>query len=401
MSSNTYLDAFESFRKTTLELYGEDAESVISWLQSADSESILLPDLGAHQSGVSLALVESILNEGVALGLLHQETQFYCSCMLPVESAHATCGTGCEVDDIRRTSSKIWRLASQFEVRHYLKREFNTLVLTAIKTEAAAVNRQLGLTETVAIAGKIFDCGIFHGTHCSSSILHASLLGDYANNAAAAMVASLLTAHPTINLVLIVGIAGSCPNRSDAEKHPRLGDVVFSGNMGTVQYDIGKQFDNSFEIRSPPRAPSSRALHTAKRILRSQLKSLSSGIAAPGKHEGVNDSPPGTRGRAWAHPRRTGAGPHVFEGVIGCGNSVLKSPTVRDQLHNMGVLAVEMESAGASHAAWSLDREYFTIRAISDYCNERKANGWQAYAAEIAAMFAKLLLDSIAPARTL
>lgn len=100
-----------------------------------------------------------------------------------------------------------------------------------------------------------------------------------------------------------------------------------------------------------------------------------------------------------SHPvddtRRTGQ-PRVHRGPIGGANILLKDPHLRDQLRkDCGIIAVEMEGSGVADAAWNTGKSYLVIRGICDYCDPKKNDIWQGYAAVAAAAYARAVISSI------
>jgi nucleoside phosphorylase len=81
--------------------------------------------------------------------------------------------------------------------------------------------------------------------------------------------------------------------------------------------------------------------------------------------------------------------------TIAPGNQVIKDATVRDKLSVElgGVLCFEMEAAGLMNSFPCL-----VIRSICDYADSHKNKRWQAYAAGMAAAYAKEVLATIPPA---
>ena len=86
----------------------------------------------------------------------------------------------------------------------------------------------------------------------------------------------------------------------------------------------------------------------------------------------------------------------MFRAAIGSANILLKDPEARDQLRDrFGVRAIEMESSGATQAAWEAGVGYLVVRGISDYCNPGKNDIWQEHAALVAAAYARALLAKL------
>ena len=63
--------------------------------------------------------------------------------------------------------------------------------------------------------------------------------------------------------------------------------------------------------------------------------------------------------------------------------------------NRFGVKAVEMESSGVADATQIGAIGYLTIRGTCDYCDRRKSDHWQRYAAIAAAAWARSLLESL------
>jgi len=80
--------------------------------------------------------------------------------------------------------------------------------------------------------------------------------------------------------------------------------------------------------------------------------------------------------------------PTVHFGIIGSGNTVMKSGQHRDQMaHEDRIIGFEMEGAGV----W----DYFpsiVIKGVCDYADSHKRKGWQRYAAATAAACTKAFL---------
>lgn len=86
--------------------------------------------------------------------------------------------------------------------------------------------------------------------------------------------------------------------------------------------------------------------------------------------------------------RDRGPSPVVHWGGIACGDEVMRDSTRRDQLaKEHDVICFEMEAAGVMETLPCL-----VIRGIADYCDSHKNKDWQAYAAGVAAGFARCVL---------
>jgi nucleoside phosphorylase len=236
---------------------------------------------------------------------------------------------------------------------------------------------------------------------------------DMGNTSAAIRASLLLTHFPGIPVVMC-GIAGGVPSPGKPEDHVRLGDIVVSSHKGVVQYDfvkrtVGKKPRSvAEEIRSSPRPPSA-LLVEAVRILEANAllgqrpweQFLQNGLARiewvrPDESTDILlDAQDGTT--ILQHPiqniRRAGQ-PLVFLGPIASANTLLKDPMKRDALREqLGVKAVEMEGSGIADATWTHDVGYLVVRAICDYCDMKKNDVWQRYAAVGAAAYIRALLE--------
>ena len=86
----------------------------------------------------------------------------------------------------------------------------------------------------------------------------------------------------------------------------------------------------------------------------------------------------------------------MFIAPIASANKLLKNPIKRDQLRvKFRVKAVEMEGSGIADATWSHEIGYLVVRGICDYCDSKKGDNWQAYAAAVAAAYTRALLESM------
>jgi hypothetical protein len=94
------------------------------------------------------------------------------------------------------------------------------------------------------------------------------------------------------------------------------------------------------------------------------------------------------------HPRsKDEDNPAIHYRLIASANQLMKDALIRVKLAaEMGVLCFEMEAAGLMNHFPCL-----VIRGICDYSDSHKNNGWQGYAAMVAAAYAKDLLSRIVP----
>ncbi|KAI1132592.1 hypothetical protein F5Y10DRAFT_197377 [Nemania abortiva] len=244
--------------------------------------------------------------------------------------------------------------------------------------------------------------------------------GEYGTNSAAHSVSNMNRSFPSLRLgfCLLVGIGGGAPS----EEHDiRLGDVVVSlptrTYPGVIQYDRGKEKENTSFERTGSLAPPPRCLMSAISSLRSDpdlpsdplrpyLEKIASRLPTyrhPGQDRDQLSKTPCSICEAGGlcpnrddhivkrNPRSTDQ-PHIHYGLIASGNRVLKDSKVRDTLaREHGVLCFEMEAAGVFNAGLGC----LVIRGISDYADAMKNKDWQEYAAASAAAYAKLLLGVV------
>ncbi|KAL2670014.1 hypothetical protein Neosp_014893 [[Neocosmospora] mangrovei] len=261
------------------------------------------------------------------------------------------------------------------------------------------------------------------GTISGHMVVAACLpAGEYGTNAAADSASNMRRSFPSISFCLLVGIGGGAPT---PQNDIRLGDVVVSLPTarfpGVIQYDRGKEIENStFELTGALQPPP-RQLMTAISSLRSN-PDLPSDPLQPFLNDVVNRVPDSWKLK-YMHPGqehdhlfslacyacqaghctdmnnhiqkrrlRPTNHPEVHYGLIASANRVLKDAAVRDRwAQEHGILCFEMEAAGVMNTFPCL-----VIRGICDYADSYKSKEWQEYAAATAAAYAKLLLTEVA-----
>ncbi len=85
----------------------------------------------------------------------------------------------------------------------------------------------------------------------------------------------LLNDYPTVQDIIMVGIAGGVPHPDQPDEHVRLGDVVISNEYGIIQYDSVKETPQERKARPFPRPPSPRLLHAVKLLEADRLRGIS------------------------------------------------------------------------------------------------------------------------------
>lgn len=91
-----------------------------------------------------------------------------------------------------------------------------------------------------------------------------TFLDDMGNSIAATATTNLIRSFPSLNHVLLVGIAGGVPNPEKPDDHVRLGDLVYSDSL--LQYDNIKEENNKIKIRSNSSRPAAIFIAKAKKL---------------------------------------------------------------------------------------------------------------------------------------
>ncbi|QOY88382.1 5'-methylthioadenosine/S-adenosylhomocysteine nucleosidase family protein [Paludibaculum fermentans] len=287
-------------------------------------------------------------------------------------------------------------------------------IITALPKEFAAMRTMLEEERTSPIASDPNDYVL--GTipardESGSHIVAVTLLKEMGNNSAAAAASHLLRSFPSIEDVIMVGIAGGIPKPESPDRHIRLGDIVVSNSSGVVQYDNLKVGIDKIHLRSSSSKPSARMIGSS-RVLESerlmkrypweeflQRANLLENASRP--HESTDllykwDTGDPIPVAHPVDPSRNAGLPKIHYGIIGAANVLLKNPTLRDQVaRDCGVAAVEMEGSGIADAAWTAGQQYLIVRGICDYCDEKKNDDWQGYAAVAAAAYVRALISAI------
>jgi nucleoside phosphorylase len=280
------------------------------------------------------------------------------------------------------------------------------LIVTALPKENAAVlctlddAAQFGRSDD----GNLYSVGSFDKDGERRNVILASAGVGKAN--AATVTANALRSFPNVEHILMVGIAGGCPNPQKPDEHVRLGDIVFSSSAGIVEYDYVKETREARRTRSFPQRPSAKLLQAAghlttrelmnerpwEAVLSHALLRLGDKFGRPhGSEDVLHDN-----GEPISHPDTRDTLPKVHAGAIGTADTLLKNDVTRDQLRDQfNVRAVEMEASGLQNAAWAQGKDAFVVRGICDYCDEKKNDVWQNYAALVAAAYARALIEEL------
>ena len=229
-------------------------------------------------------------------------------------------------------------------------------------------------------AGLVYDLAELPA-HGGGRHVVAVALADMGNNVAAALASTMLLHFPTIEAIVMVGIAGGVPNPDKSDDHVRLGDVVVSDRQGVIQYDFVKNKDAHGHggARLTPAAARAAARGDAVPEGRTRARTRPweehvkraahlEGAARPKASTDVLHAPEAPFGVV-KHPRdpqRRKGQPRIFTGRIASGNVLLKDPVFRDQLREeCGAKAVEMEGSGIADAAWERGAGYLVVRGFA------------------------------------
>jgi len=229
----------------------------------------------------------------------------------------------------------------------------------------------------------------------------------------------MLSSFKGLRFVLMVGIGGGVPSQ---ENDIRLGDVVVSKPTamfgGVIQYDFGKtvqegRFEQTGSLNRPPdvllaalanlQAKHLKEGHELSEYLSEMITrypKMGTQLTHPGAqhdwlYEAEYDHAKGNAtcsqcdaGRLIDREPRLSESPVIHYGLIASGDQVMGYGATRDRLRReLDVLCFEMEAAGLLDSFPCL-----VIRGICDYADSHKNKRWQAYAAAVAAAYAKELL---------
>ncbi len=289
-------------------------------------------------------------------------------------------------------------------------------IITALPKEFAAVKALLENSGEHSVpgkgAGRKYWLGEIPTKSGDKHEVVLALLTDMGNTSAAIRTALLFKHFPDIQYIIMTGIAGGAPHPEKPDDHVRLGDIVVCDEKGVVQYDIGTETE-TVNPKPRPRPPSSFLLEAVRHLevsivegekpwskyIKRAAKRLN--IVRPAGKTDILASSSDSRKNV-PHPERPEGfegQPHIFYGAIASANVVLKNAVKRDALRDkFHVKAFEMEGSGIADATWYEEKSYLVVRGICDYCDSRKKDTWQKYAAVAAAAYTRALLESISTA---
>lgn len=282
-------------------------------------------------------------------------------------------------------------------------------VITALPKEFSAMESMLDSPVPYSFsgdgAGRRYVLGEIPAAGTHTHVVALALMPDVGTNTAAVSANNLLHFFPTVRQLIMCGIAGGIPGATSEEDDVRLGDIVVSDRTGVIHYDFVKQTSDEIIERTPPRPPSAELLEAVRLLQAHENKSLRPWESLLGRAKRLNNvarpsDTLGADGNPISYLTNTGRRPgfpQVFLGPIASANRLVKDETFRNSLRDrFKVKAVEMEGSGIADATWVSDRAgYLVVRGISDFCDARKGDLWQGYAAVVAAAYTRALLQSI------
>lgn len=235
-------------------------------------------------------------------------------------------------------------------------------VLCAVEREFEALVR--AIPPAGPVVGNEYVTTLATGRRVLVRRLHS--MGNYQSAVAATEL--IQTKNPR-NIVL-AGIAGGFP--SDDR---RLGDVLIADQV--VAYELEKLKGDAVELRPQAYRASFELVEAAEAVARrGSWKSR------------VSVKPP--------KPRPTGPNYHI--GTTLSGEKVVAKTGFLEDFRAAWtkITGVEMEAAGAMTAVHlsSSQPRFIMVKVICDYADEAKADGWQPYAADVAAAFVAEMLIS-------
>ena len=291
------------------------------------------------------------------------------------------------------------------------RKDVRVLIVVALAKELAAVQGAMSRYERIGVADdpNVYAIGEFadpDGRLPPRAVLVCQ--SGMGNSNAATTAVDALRSFRNIEHIIMCGIAGGCPSPDTPDEHVRLGDIVFSNDAGIIEYDFVKETEEGSTVRSSPQKASNRMLAVINSLQAEEIlghrpweAGIDAIIAASQQFVRPDDATDvlhDGEGHVIDHPagsERHGR-PRVIGGAIATADILQKNPKTRDYLRdNYRARAVEMEAGGMQNAAWARDRSVMVIRGICDYCDAKKNDVWQMYAAAVAAAYARTLVLSL------
>ncbi|WP_433717693.1 hypothetical protein ACQP2Y_26270 [Actinoplanes sp. CA-051413] len=221
-----------------------------------------------------------------------------------------------------------------------------------------------------------------------------TLLGDTGNTAAAESCANLIRSFPSVDIVIMCGIACGVPVPVPVPDRPErnvgLGDIAVA-TWGIADYDHVVEHDDGRRPRQSFPLPSPLLVRLARYLEAVEMRG--DRPWEPYIDRALTVIP------SFARPDLVGDRyPQVRYGMIGSADRSLRSARVRDELASSHrLIAIEMEGKGVGSAGFAGGLEWFVVRGISDYGDANTTRLWRGYASVVAAAYVRALLAECPP----
>ncbi|KAH2311434.1 hypothetical protein LV164_007142 [Aspergillus fumigatus] len=333
------------------------------------------------------------------------------------------------------------------------REEFEIAIFCSLPCEAEAIEALLD--EVYDRFGKIYDKepedrNVYINGRIGKHNVVLCQVPESGKCSSASVASSLTFSYTGIQLALVVGICSGVPSPSCSEREIFLGDIVIADSV--IEFDVGEQCPWGFQRETSVEAAHERpVLERPKRAIRNLLNALSihgNRALMEAESAGFLEKLQSRGGPKWQYPgaskdilftsayrhqhrresvcihdeyddtlckgaleeecyisacaeeqvrRRRSSDesvkPALHVGMIASGDTVMESAEHRDMIaETEGVIAFETIGAGM----WDT-LPCVIINGVSDYADGRKNEGWQNYAAAVAASGAKAFLQYWAP----
>lgn len=248
----------------------------------------------------------------------------------------------------------------------------DVVIITALEKERDAVLRYLDSPKKVQTKNRIVYKSNLHHENSDSFYQIILLCLEAMGNVHAAIATTQAIDIWNPDIIILTGIMGGI----EKEKERYLGDLIAAEQI--VGYEMGKLTDAGTERRYDVLRPA-HAFITAARSFPPEKWALASTIPRP-------DDP----------DRRTI--PKIHWGAVASGEKVIADTKTSAELQNhwLKLTGVEMEGYGTALAVYTAESRpgFFMVKGICDWANPDKNDKWQAYAADVAAVYVVNLLKA-------
>lgn len=248
----------------------------------------------------------------------------------------------------------------------------DVVIITALKKEQDAVLRYLDSPEKVQTKNRVVYKSNLRHENSDSFYQIILLCLEAMGNVQAALATTQAIDIWNPDMIILTGIMGGIAK--DNERY--LGDLIAAEQI--VGYEMGKVTDAGIERRYEVLRPAY-AFITAARNFPLEKWALAPTIPRP-------DDPDGR------------IIPKIHWGVVASGEKVIADSKTGTELQNhwLKLTGIEMEGYGTALAAYTAESRpgFFMVKGICDWANPDKNDDWQAYAADVAAVYVVNLLKT-------